>query len=65
MRVFGLILTLILAGSITATAMAHDGPGSPSSRNGKLHVTKECSEFTGLADSFCTITSSNVPAITV
>jgi hypothetical protein len=28
-------------------------------------VTKECSQFTGLADSFCTITSSNLPAITV
>jgi hypothetical protein len=26
-------------------------------------VTKECSQFTGLADSFCTITSSNVAAI--
>ena len=28
-------------------------------------MTKECSEFTGLADSFCTITSSNLTAIKV
>ena len=65
MRVFGLILTLVLAGSIAAVAKAHDGPGAPSPRSGALHVTKECSEDTGLADSFCTITSSNLPAIKV
>jgi hypothetical protein len=64
MRIFGLILTLVLAGSIAAAAKAHDGPGSPNPRSGALHVTKECSEYTGLADSFCTITSSNLPAIT-
>ena len=63
MRIFGLILALVLAGSIAAVAKAHDGPGSPSPRSGKLHVTKECSEYTGLADSFCTITSSSLPAI--
>ena len=34
-------------------------------RSGELHVTKECSEFTGQAGSFCTITSSNVKAIEV
>jgi hypothetical protein len=34
-------------------------------RSGELHVTKECSENTGLANSFCTITSSNVKAIEV
>jgi hypothetical protein len=67
MRVFGLILTLVLAGSIAAAADAHaPGPGLASTanpRHGALHVTKECSAFTGLADSFCTITSSNIPAI--
>jgi hypothetical protein len=30
-----------------------------------LHVTKECSKFTGAAGSFCTITSSNLPEIVV
>jgi len=36
-----------------------------SARNGKLHVTKECSAYTGGAGSFCTITSSNLAAIPV
>jgi predicted ester cyclase len=35
--------------------------GAP--RSGTLHATKECSEYTGEAGSFCTITSSNVDAI--
>jgi hypothetical protein len=35
------------------------------STGGELHVAKECSEYTGLAGSFCTITSSNVEAIPV
>jgi hypothetical protein len=30
-----------------------------------LHVTKECSEYTGLPGSFCTITSSNLKQIEV
>ena len=37
--------------------------GAP--RGGTLHVTKECSEYTGQAGSFCTITSSNVDGIPV
>ena len=32
-------------------------------RTGTLHVTKECSEYTGEAGSFCTIASSNFDAI--
>ena len=43
--------------------LCRDGASSP--RHGALHLTKECSEYTGLADSFCTITSSNVKAIKV
>ena len=35
------------------------------SRGGTLHVTKECSEYTGEAGSFCTIASSNFDAIPV
>jgi hypothetical protein len=34
-------------------------------RSGELHVTKECSEYKGLAGDFCTITSSNLEEITV
>lgn len=36
-----------------------------SPRSGALHVTKECSEYTFLAGSFCTITSSNLKQIEV
>jgi hypothetical protein len=32
-------------------------------RSGDLHVTKECSEYTGGAGDFCTITSSNLEEI--
>jgi hypothetical protein len=34
-------------------------------RSGTLHVTKESSEYTGQAGSFCTIASSNFDAIPV
>jgi hypothetical protein len=34
-------------------------------RTGTLHLTKECSEYTGEAGSFCTIESSNLDAIPV
>jgi hypothetical protein len=34
-------------------------------RSGTLHLTKECSEYTGEAGSFCTIASSNLDAIPV
>lgn len=41
--------------------------GSASAGNAlqPLHITKECSQFTGEVPSFCTITSSNLPAIPV
>jgi hypothetical protein len=32
-------------------------------RSGDLEVTKECSEYTGAAGDFCTITSSNIGEI--
>jgi hypothetical protein len=34
-------------------------------KSGTLHLTKECSEYTGEAGSFCTIDSSNLDAIPV
>jgi hypothetical protein len=34
-------------------------------RRGTLHLTKECSEYTGEAGSFCTVTSSNLAAIPI
>jgi len=36
-----------------------------SDQGGNLHVTKECSQYTGAAGSFCTITASNVGPIKV
>ena len=38
---------------------------SDSPQSGALHVTKECSECTSHAGSFCTVTSSNLKAIDV
>jgi hypothetical protein len=34
-------------------------------RSGTLHLTKECSEYTGEAGAFCTIESSNLDAIPI
>jgi hypothetical protein len=75
------VAILCLAGGALAAVACADGPGIPTSpsatagavgaslaaapRSGDLHVTKECTEYTGLAGSFCTITSSNVKAIEV
>lgn len=44
---------------------AEEGVSASSQRSGTLHVTKECSAYTGLAGSFCTITSSNLKWIKV
>ena len=32
-------------------------------RSGEIHLTKECSEYKGLAGDFCSITSSNIEEI--
>ena len=51
---------------ISFAALALVPAGSASSpRSGILHLTKECSQYTGEAGSFCTITSSNLNAIPV
>ena len=72
-------LGCLCAGALAAGACA-DGSGVPtrpsaggsapalaaaSPRTGAIYVTKECSQFTGLAGQFCTITSSTVDAIEV
>ena len=57
---------MLLAGfvALTVTVSAEVDPASPpSARTRSLHVTKECSEYGGVAGSFCTITSSNLNAI--
>lgn len=52
------LLTQLVGPSV---AVANEG----SLRSGALHVTKECSQYTGAAGDFCTITSSNVRPIQV
>ena len=54
-KVMTTIFALVLAASVSAD----------SERNGQLLVTKECTQYTGAAGSFCTITSSNIPEIKV
>src|ERR1700674_1152232 len=61
------IVTTILALTALALALAPTASASSgsSARRGALHIAKECTQDTGLADSFCTITSSNLSEITV
>jgi hypothetical protein len=54
----------LVAGLVTLTLLL--GPASVSASGGRsLHVRKDCSQFTGLPGSFCTVTASNVAAIPV
>ena len=57
--------TTVSRAPATALGSLASSVSASSPRNGSLHVTKECSEYTGLAGSFCTITSSNSDAIEV
>src|SRR4030095_14715508 len=59
------VLPLVSVAALTlALSMGASVSGS-SERDRALHVTKECSEYTGAAGSFCTITSSNLARIEV
>ena len=58
-----LAVTLVAAAGISV-AIATASPWA-SRGGGDLHLKKECSEYTGLADSFCTITGSNLKLIKV
>jgi hypothetical protein len=62
-RMIGLILAVAVAGVLTIATAASSAPSSP--RRGILHLTKECSQYTGAAGSFCTVTASNLDAIPV
>lgn len=50
-------------GAIPAISSLAASPSFP--RSGELHVTKECSAYTGAAGDVCTITSSSVSEIAV
>ena len=57
----GLVALLLVLGSGAASVSA----SANNKRTRQLHVTKDCLPNTGLAGSFCLITSSNVPEIKV
>jgi len=58
-----LVLPAVLALAVSVAVGA--ASSASSSRSGPLHVTKECSAYTGQVGSYCTITSSNINAIKV
>ncbi len=59
-------LLAVSAAIVSLVALALVPAGSASSpRPGALHLTKECSKYTGAAGDYCTIVSSNVDAIKV
>ena len=64
-RILGLILAVAVAGVLAAASQAGNRSPQHHPRYGALHVTKECSAYTGLAGQFCTIKSSNLKAIKV
>ena len=59
--VFALLLAAVAAGAFAVPSFAANTGSSP--RSGALHVTKECSQYSLAAGSFCTITSSNLSAV--
>jgi hypothetical protein len=54
---------VVVGATLALVAVLVPSVSAASPRSGTLHVTKECSEFTLLAGGFCTITSSDLPAI--
>jgi hypothetical protein len=61
------VLAMVI-GAVAATLFGNIGAvavAAHSRHSHELHVTKECSQNTGQAGSFCTITSSSLPAIAV
>lgn len=55
----GFVAMALVLGAGAAAVSASSG------RHGRLHMTKECSEYTGAAGSFCTITSSSLGKIPI
>jgi hypothetical protein len=64
-RVFMVAVSLLVAASVLAVSASARSGSQPNHPTRPLHVTKECSEYAGGIGSYCTITSSNVAAITV
>ena len=63
-RIKGVVLGGLCVAALVLSAGAQ--PASASfERTRRLHVTKECSEYTGAAGSWCTITVSNIGRLPV
>ncbi len=56
---------LVVAATIVSLVALAPAVLAASPRSGDLHVTKECSQYSGQPGEFCTITSSNMKAIPV
>jgi hypothetical protein len=61
------VLLLALVPPVVLALLSAGVAGATESfaRKGLLRITKECTEYTGEAGAFCTITSSNIAAIPV
>jgi hypothetical protein len=57
------ITPLAIAAAVAFVLLGPSTAAADSPRSGALHATKECSQYTGQAGSFCTITSSSLKAI--
>jgi hypothetical protein len=57
---FAAIAAIVVSMSTGAASVA-----ASNAQNGQLHVTKDCSVYTGAAGSYCTIESSNLAEIPV
>lgn len=55
-------LVLLVLGAMTLALKPR--PAKADERHGDLHLTKNCSMYSGAAGSFCTFTSSNIPEVT-
>ena len=62
-HVFASKRLLLLVGAAVLALSAFVPSVAASPRSGDLQITKECSEYTGQAGSFCTFVSSNIRAI--
>ena len=57
------ILALAAITGFSAWMVSKGAAAAPVPDESALHITKNCAGFTGAAGAFCTITTSNVPAI--
>ena len=62
-RIPTLSVPVLTACLMAFTILFLPASASASQRTGKLRITKECSQYTGLPGSFCTIIRSNLSAI--